>query len=135
MALPEVYETAFRCSRDQDELAAALTEADSNPSIILSRLSELIRLRRQQQTFHPNAVPFTMQLGLELFGIWRQSTDRCQDVFSISNVTRERQSLELASVNLVSTDQWPDPISGARIEDGQATLKLSPYQTVWLTNR
>jgi len=129
------YRSINRRSWDQDELDAVLAETSSTQSVVLSRLSELIRLRRQQQAFHPNAVQFTMQLGLELFGIWRQSTDRRQDVFSISNVTREHQSLELAGVNLVSTDQWRDLISGARIEEGQATLELAPYQTVWLTNR
>ncbi len=129
------YRSINRRSWDQDELDAVLADTSSTQSVILSRLSELIRLRRQQEAFHPNAVQFTMQLGLELFGIWRQSTDRRQDVFSISNVTREHQSLELASVNLVSTDQWRDLISGVRIEEGQATLELSPYQTVWLTNR
>ena len=129
------YRSINRRSWEQDELAAALADTGSRQSIVLSRLRELIRLRRRQQAFHPNAVQFTMQLGLELFGIWRQSTDRRQDVFSISNVTRKRQSLELASVNLVSTDRWRDLIGGADIEEGQATLELSPYQTVWLTNR
>jgi len=129
------YRSINRRSWEQDELAALLADADSIHSVVLSRLGELIRLRRQQQAFHPNAVQFTMQLGLELFGIWRQSADRLQDVFSISNVTSKRQSLELANVNLVSTDEWRDLISGERIDDGQATLELSPYQTVWLTNR
>ena len=76
-----------------------------------------------------------MQLGLELFGIWRQSTDRRQDVFSISNVTCKAQSLALASVNLVSTDRWRDLITGERIEEAQTVLELAPYQTVWLSNR
>ena len=75
-----------------------------------------------------------MNLGLQTFGIWRQSLDRRQDVFSISNITRESQSLELANVNLSSTEKWRDLISEEPIEEGQKMLELRPYQTVWLTN-
>ena len=118
----------------RDVLERLLEDPGSMQSRVLARMSHLIRLRRGQKAFHPNAVQFTMQLGLQTFGIWRQSTDRRQDVFSISNITREAQSLELANVNLSSTERWWDLISGDRIEEGQTQLALQPYQTVWLTN-
>ena len=98
-------------------------------------MRHLIRIRREQKAFHPNAVQFTLQLGLQTFGIWRQSIDRRQDVFSISNVTREHQSLELANITLVSTDNWWDLISGSQLEGRGQVLELQPYQTVWITNR
>lgn len=129
------YRSINRRSWDADELKALLDDASSVQATALSRLGRLIRLRRQQKAFHPNAVQFTMQLGLQLFGIWRQSSDRRQDVFSISNITSQPQSLELAVVNLVSTDDWRDLISGDRIDAGQTMLQLDPYQTVWLSNR
>ena len=66
--------------------------------------------------------------------MWRQSTDRRQDIFSISNITSEHQSLELANINLISNDNWRDLISDTRIEEEQAMLELAPYQTVWLSN-
>lgn len=117
-----------------DELEALLSDPESLQAKVLTRLSHLIQLRRKQKAFHPNSVQFTMQLGAQTFGIWRQSLDRRQDVFSISNVTREHQSLELANVNLVSTDQWRDLITDVALHEGQQTLELAPYQTVWLTN-
>ncbi|MDX1518308.1 MAG: hypothetical protein R3288_15785, partial [Woeseiaceae bacterium] len=129
------YRSINRHTWQWDKLVALLDDPGSKQSMILTRLRELIRLRREQQAFHPNAVQFTMQLGLQVFGIWRQSSDRRQDIFSISNVTREQQSVELANINLVSTDKWWDLLSGDRIEEGQAVLELKPYQTVWLTNK
>ena len=54
--------------------------------------------------------------------------------FSISNVTKEARELELANINLVSTEKWTDLISGMKIEEGQKFLRLEPYQTVWLSN-
>ena len=128
------YRSINRHSWQFDELDRLLQDPGSMQSLVLSRLSHLIRLRRAQAAFHPNAVQFTMQLGPQTFGIWRQSPDRRQDVFSISNVTRKHQSLELANVNLVSTDEWRDLISGDRVDEGQTLIELRPYQTVWLTN-
>lgn len=129
------YRSINRHTWEQEEIVKLLDDPDSVQSIILNRLRHLIKLRREQQAFHPNAVQFTMQLGLQTFGIWRQSSDRRQDIFSISNISNERQSVELASINLVSTDDWRDLISGDRINEGQTVLELRPYQTVWLTNR
>ncbi|MFK7888259.1 MAG: sugar phosphorylase [Gammaproteobacteria bacterium] len=128
------YRSINRRAWQYDELARLLQDPDSTQSVVLSALSHLIRLRRAQKAFHPNAVQFTMQLGPQTFGIWRQSPDRRQDVFSISNVTCEPQSLELANVNLVSTDRWRDLISGMDIDEHQMVLELRPYQTVWLSN-
>ncbi len=129
------YRSINRHTWEQDEIVALLDDPESMQSAILTRLGHLIRLRRAQKAFHPGAVQFTLQLGLQTFGIWRQSTDRRQDVFSISNVSREHQSLALANINLVSTDSWWDLISGERIDAGQTMLELRPYQTVWLTNK
>lgn len=129
------YRSINRHTWEQEEIVKLLDDPDSVQSIILNRLRHLIKLRREQQAFHPNAVQFTMQLGLQTFGIWRQSSDRRQDIFSISNISNEQQSVELASINLVSTDDWRDLISGDRINEGQTVLELRPYQTVWLTNR
>ncbi|MBT8079990.1 MAG: sugar phosphorylase, partial [Gammaproteobacteria bacterium] len=105
------YRSINRHAWQWDKLVALLDDPDSMQTVILARLRKLIQLRREQQAFHPNAVQFTMQLGLQIFGIWRQSTDRRQDVFSISNVTREPQTVELANINLASTDEWWDLLS------------------------
>ncbi len=129
------YRSINRRVWEHDELNMLLDDPDSMQAGVLERMRHLIRIRREQKAFHPNAVQFTLQLGLDTFGIWRQSIDRRQDVFSISNITREHQSLELININLVSTDDWWDLISGERIEEGQTELELRPYQTVWLTNK
>lgn len=135
MARTGQYRSINRRTWELDEISSLLKDPDSVPATILQRLSRLIQLRREQPAFHPNAVQFTLQLGLETFGIWRQSANRRQDIFSISNITREHQSVELMNINLVSTDNWWDLISGDAITDDQALLELAPYQTVWLTNR
>lgn len=116
------------------EIESLLADPGSMQSRILARLCTLLRLRRAQKAFHPNAIQFTLHLGLEIFGIWRQSLDRRQDIFCISNVTRRRQTVSLENVNLVSTERWRDLIGGRRIRDGQQNIVLAPYQTVWISN-
>ena len=128
------YRSINRRTWQQAELQRLLDDPESTQSIVLGRLGDLIALRRKHKAFHPNATQFTLQLGLETFGIWRQSMDRRQDIFSISNITPEHQSLELANINLISTDDWRDLISNTPIDKDQAALELAPYQTVWLSN-
>ena len=119
---------------DHDAIEALLADSDSIAARVLSGLRRLLRVRRAQPAFHPNAIQFTMQLGLEIFGVWRQSMDRHQDIFCINNVTRHPQAVELENINLVSTSSWRDLISGTEVSADQAHLSLAPYQSVWLTN-
>ena len=119
---------------ERTEIEALLRKKNSTHSIVLRMLSELLVLRRRQKAFHPNAIQFTLHLGLEIFGVWRQSMDREQDVFCISNVTDVAQAVPLENVNLVSTVEWRDLISGSSVVEGQSHIELEPYQTVWLSN-
>ena len=70
-----------------DELEDNLLDADNAHAKIFNELKRLIAIRKRQTAFHPNAVQFTLQLGPSLFGVWRQSIDRRQSIFSISNIT------------------------------------------------
>ncbi len=143
LGTPNDYERLARTGRYRsinrhrwplDELEAVLSDPESMQAKVFKRITSLLKLRRRQKAFHPNAIQFTMQLGLEIFGVWRQSIDRDQSIFSISNITKEARDLELANINLVSTEVWTDLISGEQIEEGQTFLRLEPYQTVWLSN-
>ena len=77
---------------------------------------------------------FTLHLGSALFGFWRQSIDRRQSIFCISNVTKEPQSLLLSSINLIEAQQWSDLLSGDDLSRDTSDVVLAPYQTVWITN-
>lgn len=119
---------------DEAELNGLLQNPESHHRIVLNRLRQLIQIRRSQPAFHPNAVQFTLHLGGQVFGYWRQSMDRRQSMFCFNNVSNTEQEVQLASINLIGTDQWKDIISGELIEEGQTSLKLAPYQSMWVTN-
>ena len=119
---------------DFSKLKSLLDDASTHHHQVFTRLSQLIRLRSQQSAFHPNAIQFTLQLGTACFGFWRQSIDRRQSIFCISNVTSQSQCLNINDINLINTQQWHDLISQKVIDSTQASLSLGPYQTVWITN-
>lgn len=119
---------------DYDTLADLLEQQDSSHSQVFRRIKGLLAVRRRQAAFHPNATQFTLHLGNGLFGFWRQSMDRRQSVFCVSNVTAQVQPLALEVINLIDTEEWVDLISGGASVSRHQVMELRPYQTVWITN-
>ncbi len=111
-----------------------LTTDGSITNRVHGSISKLLVLRKKQKAFHPNAVQFTLHLGKDLYGIWRQSLDKRQSIFCISNITNKTKEFSLIDINLIGFDSWFDLISGELINDLSSSLKLEPYQTVWITN-
>lgn len=119
---------------DYDLLQKELSCSENTHRQVLDKLTNLINLRTEQPAFHPNATQFTLHLGLQLFGFWRQSQNRKQSIFCISNVTDTVVDLPIGELNLIITLKWKDLISDEEITDLTDSIKLQPYQTVWLSN-
>lgn len=117
-------------------LESKLKDPDSPQSRVLNELSRLIQIRRRQDAFHPNATQFTLHpISPEIFAFWRQSMTRDQSIFSLHNLSDRPQTVHLSNLNLIITDPWCDLISGQLIDNIYDELTLSPYQSVWLTNK
>ena len=102
---------------------------------IFNLLKEIISIRKKQPAFHPNATQFTLQLDDDFFGIWRQSIDRSQSIFCVSNLTNSLKKISLLNINLISTNEWFDIISNKKIKNLRGNIIFKPYQTYWLTNK
>ena len=111
-----------------------LSNESESQSHIFLQLKKLMLIRKKQPAFHPNAVQFTLHLGSNLYGIWRQSLDKKQSIFCISNLTDEIVKLSLLDLNLIGFDHWRDIITEIEIDDITSEIEFSPYQTMWLTN-
>jgi sucrose phosphorylase len=120
---------------DFDKLVDALNTTQSTHAKVLSGLSMLIRIRRSQPAFHPNATQFTLQLGKKIFGYWRQSIDRKQSIFCLSNITDEIQEVRLSDINLIENNLWFDLVNAAPINPVTDRFLLAPYQTMWISNK
>src|SRR6056297_17900 len=117
-----------------DDLEQKLADPLSHHNKAFQELKRLMAIRRKQPAFHPNATQFTLHLGLQLFGFWRQSMRRDQSIFCIHNISNEMQQVALSDINLIGTDHWQDLISGMTIDDLSGSITLKPYQSVWLSN-
>lgn len=115
-------------------LASALEDDSKHHAKVLSTLKHLIDIRTKQKAFHPNATQFTLHLGLQLFGFWRQSQDRKQSIFCVSNITDQTLSLPLSELNLIITEDWIELITQQSITELTQAIDLAPYQTVWISN-
>ena len=120
---------------DYQALEEKLADQRDHHSIVLCALKKLLDIRIKQPAFHPNAIQFTLHLGLQLFGFWRQSKDRKQSIFCISNITDQPIDLALNDLNLIMTETWVELITAVDIEAQQETFTLAPYQMVWISNQ
>jgi sucrose phosphorylase len=130
--------TINRYRWDVEALEAELTNPDSAHSLVLQELTRLIRIRRSQRAFHPNATQYTLHpLNPALFTFWRQSMARDQSIFCIHNLSKHPQVLRLSDLNLINTDDWVDLITGDRLDalDSDEGIALKPYQSLWITNK
>ncbi|MBV69389.1 MAG: alpha-amylase [Pelagibacterales bacterium] len=117
-------------------LEKELKSNNSDLNKVFNNLLELIKIRKKQKAFHPNATQYTLNLGKRFFGLWRQSNDKQQSIFAISNISNMITYLDLTSLNLINTENWFDILSkgNTKIESKNNKLKFLPYQTIWITN-
>ena len=76
----------------------------------------------------------TLHLGPGLFGFWRQSLDRGQNIFAVFNVTNETRMLDVGNLNLTIDQTWIDLVEGASVTDRSDPLCLAPYRFLWIGN-
>ena len=108
---------------------------ENHHSRMFYELLRLIGIRKRQRAFHPNATQFTLDLGNSVLALWRQSLDRTQSIFSIHNISNQKIAIQLSDLNLIETDNWFDLISGTKLERSHGKLMLTPYQSMWITNK
>ena len=128
------YRAINRHQWDYDQLVAELDSQGSAHGKVFTQIKGLLQIRQRQAAFHPNATQFTLNLGDAIFGFWRQSIDRRQSVFVISNVSDRVLPLMLSDINLIGTDDWADLISGRQFHSREQVIDIQPYQTLWITN-
>ncbi|ALI56687.1 sugar phosphorylase [Celeribacter marinus] len=135
VAKTDVKRAINRHRWDYPALRAQLDDPASIHARVLDALKSRIAIRTAHKPFNPNATQFTMQLGEEIFGLWRQSRERDQSIFAMHNVTDRPVTIPLQSINLIEGEEWWDILTGARIDPAKRDLTFAPYQCRWLSNR
>jgi sucrose phosphorylase len=110
-----------------DKVLSELDDPDSFRSRVFYPYLDMIRTRRRQPAFHPNAAFDILTVDPKIFAIRRQCED--QIVVALTNVSSGRVHLLLSDVDLKVPVR--DLLTG-RQHEGLA-FELMPYQFAWLT--
>ena len=116
------------------DLVSRIDDKASLENKCFSILRELILIRKSQPAFHPNATQFTLNIDKSIFSVWRQSRDRKQSIFAITNVTSSKFILNTNMINLIDDEKWFDLLNPETNFQDNEQIQLKPYQTIWITN-
>jgi sucrose phosphorylase len=117
-----IYRRINREKLDYNKTCQELESKDSIRNMVFSRFSELIKLRRKQSAFSPNADQQVMLLDERAFAFIRHNKASNERILVIINVSSEEYSIKL-------THEGVDIISNEAI--CSSTIML-PYQTRWI---
>ncbi len=115
-------------------LVKSINEKDSIENNSYEAFKNLISIRKVQPAFHPNATQFTLNLDKNIFSVWRQSKDRKQSIFALTNVSSKTIRLSTNLINLIDDEQWFDLLNPNEKIIDEKFIKLTAYQSVWITN-
>jgi sucrose phosphorylase len=109
-----------------DRVMAELNDPASFRSRIFYPHLDLIKVRRAQRAFHPNAGFEILDLGPKIFAIKRACEE--QTIWALTNISPENVAVSLPFA--ASGEKLKDLISGEEVAPKSFSLK--PYQYAWL---
>jgi sucrose phosphorylase len=112
-----------------EKLISELNDADSFRARVFLPYLNLIKIRKKQSAFHPNAGFDILQIDPKVFAIKRYSKD--QTIYALTNISPKTASISLSET--ISTDQTTDLITGEMVKP--AAIDLNPYQYMWLEEK
>ena len=109
-----------------EKLIEELDQPASFRSQIFFPYLELIKTRKRQSAFHPNAGFEILQLDPKVFAIQRTAKD--QTIYALTNISSKTVAVSLAET--ASAGHAIDLINGKTVNTG--IFNLDPYQYMWL---
>ena len=112
-----------------ETLISELKNPESFRARVFFPYLDLIKTRKRQSAFHPNAGFEILQIDPKIFGIKRTAKD--QTIYALTNISSKAVQASLSGA--VSSAQATDLISGETVKTG--SFNLNPYQYVWLEEK
>ncbi|MBN1264218.1 MAG: hypothetical protein JXA25_01905 [Anaerolineales bacterium] len=127
-------------NREKLQLIPFLEELQDPGSLrnaVFSRYKSLLEVRTRESSFHPSGGQEVLDAGPAVFAVLRTSPDGSEQILAMQNVASAEQEVHIRlpeTVNQKQQSGWHDLLSFEQyhLEAGVVSLKLSPYQTVWL---
>lgn len=122
--------TINREKLDVEAVTSELSVACSFRHQVFNGYARILRARRQQPAFHPNAPFEILDAGSGVFLVKRTSRDGRQTLYAFTNVSSCTAGVNLETLEI--TGGYKDLLSGEAVTS--KTLELNPYQVAWLSN-
>jgi sucrose phosphorylase len=119
--------TVNREKLDVANLMSELKDPESFRARIFFSYIDLIKIRKKQQAFHPNADFEILEIDPKVFAIKRYCEE--QTIYALTNISSKDLSVSLSGNEVAA--QMTDLITGEQITTDSITLK--PYQYMWLS--
>ncbi|MEE8315252.1 MAG: alpha-amylase family glycosyl hydrolase [Syntrophobacteria bacterium] len=119
--------TVNREKLDVENLMSELKDPESFRARIFFSYIDLIKIRKKQQAFHPNADFEILEIDPKVFAIKRYCEE--QTIYALTNISSKDLSVSLSGTEVAA--QMMDLITGEQITTDSITLK--PYQYMWLS--
>ncbi|WP_141706130.1 alpha-amylase family glycosyl hydrolase [Caloranaerobacter ferrireducens] len=119
-----------------EKLEKELNDKNALRNKIFSKYVELIRIRKAEKAFHPNAKQKVIFANEFVFSFVRTSLDNEEAIIVLNNVSNEEQKvkIELKEYGLEKVNVLRDLISKEKVnvDNGIIEITLKPYQFMWL---
>jgi sucrose phosphorylase len=120
---------------DRFRLEEQLHQARSLRRCVWRGFQKLLRIRRAQGAFHPQAAQRVLAMNERVFAVCRISPEKESRVFCLHNVSAQPVSATSLLAEAASAGTWTDLLTGRRYEaggSGRPAIELAGYQTLWL---
>jgi sucrose phosphorylase len=110
-----------------DDVLSQLNDPESFRFQIFNRYIKMIKTRRKQPAFHPNADSEILVIDPQVFVITRHAEN--QKLYAVTNISSKRVTVSLSSAGTPA--RMRDVITGGIFRTD--ALELNPYQFLWLS--
>ena len=123
--------TINREKLDKIKLESELKNANSLRYKLFNSFKDLIKKRKKEIAFHPNAEQKVLFLNNAVFSILRSSKEDSARILVLINVSNKNQEINITDVGL-NNNKIFDVITNKGLDYDISNIILEPYQVMWL---
>ena len=107
-----------------------LKDSKTKQNKFYTSICNLLKIRRNQKAFHPNASRINIDFGGKIYGFKRVSEDKKQTIICITNLSSKIQTIKIDKKNQKMKNLLNSKINILN----KKFLILKPFETIWLSN-
>ncbi|WP_440916305.1 alpha-amylase family glycosyl hydrolase [Candidatus Pelagibacter sp.] len=107
-----------------------LKDSKTKQNKFYTSICNLLKIRRNQKAFHPNASRINIDFGRKIYGFKRISENKKQTILCVTNL-----SSKIQTIKIVKKNQKMKNLLNSKINImNKKFLILKPFETIWLSN-